>query len=143
MVEIRQLRQLKSNVEDDEILCKNREIKCRYSVCIAGLAINCQDIAGTAAIAISPFKTYVPKQPQPPLTLLLVAITREQDVSIRLLPPQGCGAVVKMIQLRLRSSSFMNMTPAPELMVFMCVAPEQWRFWNLKNVEATPGPRQK
>jgi len=38
---------------------KNREIKCRYSVCIAGLAINCQDIAGTAAI--SPFKTYLPK----------------------------------------------------------------------------------
>jgi len=47
------------------------------------LAINCQDIAGTAAIDISPFKTDVPKQPQPPLTLtlLLVAITREQDVS--------------------------------------------------------------
>jgi len=65
---------------------KNREIKCRYSVCIAGLAINSQDIAGTAAIAISTFKTYVPKQPQLPLTLLLVAITREQDVSICFLP---------------------------------------------------------
>jgi len=40
-------------------------------------------MAGTAAIAISPFKTYVPKQPEPPftLTILLVAITREQDVS--------------------------------------------------------------
>jgi len=46
------------------------------------LAINCQDIAGTAAIDISPFKTDVPKKPQPPftLTLLLVAITREQDI---------------------------------------------------------------
>ena len=47
------------------------------------MAINCQDIADTAAIDISPFKTHVPKQPNNPpftLTLLLVAITREQDV---------------------------------------------------------------
>jgi len=38
----------------------------------------------------------------------------------------------------------MNMAPAPELMVFMCVtpAPQQWRFWNLKSVEATPGHKQ-
>jgi len=50
---------------------------------IADLAINCQDNAGTAAIDISRFKTDVPKQPKPPFTLklLLVAITREQDVS--------------------------------------------------------------
>jgi len=47
------------------------------------LTINCQDIGDTGAIDISPFKTDVPKQPQPPftLTLILVAITREQDVS--------------------------------------------------------------
>jgi len=40
---------------------------------------------------------------------------------------QGCGAVVKMTQFRLRSSSFMNMAlaPAPELLVFMNVAPAQ------------------
>ena len=35
---------------------------------------------------------------------------------------QGCGVVVKMSQLRLRSSSFVNMAPAPELLVFMSVA---------------------
>ena len=35
------------------------------SVCIADLAIDCQDIAGTAAIDISPFKTDVLKQPKP------------------------------------------------------------------------------
>jgi len=42
--------------------------------------------------------------------------------------PQGCGAVVKMIQLQLRSSFFLNRAPAPEIMVFMCVAPapEKW-----------------
>jgi len=47
------------------------------------LAVNCQDIAGTAAIDSSPFKTDVQTLPQPPLTLtlLLVAMTREQDVS--------------------------------------------------------------
>ena len=47
------------------------------------MAINCQDIAGTAAIDISLFKTDVPTQPQPLCTLthLLVAITREQDIS--------------------------------------------------------------
>jgi len=52
------------------------------SVCIADLAINCQYIADTAAIDTSPFKTDVTKQPKPPftLTVLLVAITREQDV---------------------------------------------------------------
>jgi len=44
--------------------------------------------------------------------------------------PQGCRAVVKMIQLRLRSSFFINMAPAPEHMVAMCVAPasEKLRF---------------
>ena len=54
-----------------------------FNVCIADLAINCQDIAGAAVIDISPFKIDAPKQPQPPftLTLLLVAITREQDAS--------------------------------------------------------------
>jgi len=38
----------------------------------------------------------------------------------------------------------MNMAPAPELMVFMCVAPalEQWRFQIKKSVEATAGPRK-
>ena len=43
---------------------------------------------------------------------------------------QGCRAVVKMIQLRLKSSFFINMAPAPELMVAMCVAPvsEKWLF---------------
>jgi len=34
---------------------------------------------------------------------------------------QDRGAVVKMSQLRLRSSSFMNMAPVPELLVFMSV----------------------
>jgi len=34
---------------------KNREKKFCYSVCISGLAINCQNIADTAAIAILPF----------------------------------------------------------------------------------------
>ena len=45
------------------------------------MAINCQDIADTAAIDVSPFKTDVLKQPKPPFTLIvsLVAITREQD----------------------------------------------------------------
>jgi len=32
---------------------------------------------------------------------------------------QGCGAVVKMIQLRLRSSFFMNVAPAPKLVIVM------------------------
>jgi len=81
MVGIRQFRKLTSNVENDEILCKIEKWNA-VSVCIADLAINCQDIAGTAAIDISPFKTDVPKQPEPPftLTVLLAAITREQDV---------------------------------------------------------------
>jgi len=83
---------------------KNREIKCRYCVCIVGLAINCQDIAGTAAIAISPFKTYVPKQPQPPLTLLLVEIPREQDDSYLLASTAG-----------LRSRGQNDTASAPEL----------------------------
>jgi len=34
---------------------------------------------------------------------------------------QDRGAVVKMSQLRLRSSSFMNMATVPELLVFMSV----------------------
>jgi len=83
---------------------KSREIKCPYTVCIACLAINCQDIAGTAAIAISPFKTYVPKQPQPPLTLSLVATTREQDVSNLLASTAG-----------LRSRAKYDTASAPEL----------------------------
>jgi len=85
---------------------KNREIKCRYSVCIAGLEINCQDNVGTAPIAISPFKTDVPKQPQPPftLTLLLVAITREQNVSNLLASTAG-----------LRSHGKNDTSSAPEL----------------------------
>jgi len=42
-----------------------------------------------------------------------------------LLREQGCGAVVKTTQLRLSSSFFSNMasTPAPELLVYMNVAP--------------------
>jgi len=124
---------------------KNREIKCHYSVCIAGLAINCQDIAGTAAIAISPFKTYVPKQPQPPLTLSLVAITRDQDVSNLLASTAGLRSRRKNDTASAPELFFHEHGSSSGLMVFMCVAPapEQWRFWNLKSVEATTGPRQK
>ena len=38
-------------------------------------------------------------------------------------PLQGCGAVVQRTQLRLRSSFFMTMAPAPAPFVFMSVAP--------------------
>jgi len=121
MVGIRQFRKLKSNVEIDEILCKKIDKSNAVSVCIADLAINCQDIADNAAIDISPFKTDVPTQPKPPFTLTVIGgnNSRARCFQFACFQPQGCGAVVKMIQLRLRSSFFMNMAPAPELIFFM------------------------
>jgi len=97
------------------------------------LAINCQDIAGTAAIYISPFKTDVPKQPKPPFTLavLLVAITREEDVFNLLAFNRRAADRRKNDTVSAPELFFfMNMAPAPEIMVFVCVAPapEQWRF---------------
>jgi len=54
-----------------------------------------------------------------------VAITREQDVSHLLASNRRKNDTASA-----PGSFFMNMAPAPELMVFMCVAPapEQERF---------------
>ena len=94
MVGIRQFRKLKSNVENDEILCKKKRNE-----------------------------------------MLLVSFIGGNNSEARCFQfacfqPQGCRAVVKVIQLRLRSSFFINMAPAPEIMVAMCVAPasEKRRF---------------
>jgi len=45
---------------------------------------------------------------------------------------QGCGAVVEMTLLRLRSSIFLSMAPAPgpEFLVFVSVAPDPELFFS-------------
>jgi len=117
-------------VENDEILCKKwrNEMPLAFALHTWQLTVE----TSVKTIDISPFKTDIPKQPQPHFTLRLLFgnDSRERFFQFACFQRQGCGAVVKMIQLRLRNSFFMNMAPAPELMVFMCSAPapEQWRF---------------
>jgi len=73
------------------------------------LAINGQDIADTAAIDISPFKTDVLKPPKTtfrPNSFIGGNNSRARCFQFACFHTPGCVPVVKMIQLRLWSSFF-------------------------------------